>query len=120
MKDQKDKIKEFKKENQNELRSKMIIQFYDYCLDFYGVTRKQVEEKEFRSMVRLKEMQAMASFIELSEVYMFEGKQIAKEIGCNYSYISYIKHLGEVHRQLSPIYRQRLKQIISHFETKFL
>jgi len=120
MKDQKDKIKEFKEKRENELRSKMIIQFYDYCLNFYGVTRKQVEEKEFRARVRLQEMQAMASFIELSQVYMFEGKEIAREIGCSHYYIAYIKYLGEIHRQLSPIYRQRLKKIIAHFETEFI
>jgi len=116
----KNEIRKFKKQRQERKRQQMIIKFYDYCLDFYGVTRKQVEEKEFRSRVRLQEMQAMASFIELSKVYMFEVEEIAKEIGCKHSYISYIKYLGEIHRQLSPIYRQRLKKIIAHFETEFL
>lgn len=116
----KDEIRKFKEQRQEKKRREMIIKFYNYCLDYYGVTRKQCEEKEFRSRVRLQEMQAMASFIELSEVYMFEGEEIAKEIGCNHSYIAYIKYLGEIHRQLSPIYRQRLKNIIAHFETEFL
>lgn len=116
----KDEIERFKEERENKLRRKMIIEFYDYCLNFYGVTRKQVEEKQFRSRVRLQEMQAMASFIELSEVYMFEHQEIADEIGCNHSYIAYIKYLAEEHRQLSSVYRQRLKKIISHFDTKFL
>lgn len=115
-----DKIKEFQEENSKELRAKMLPKFFDYCLDYWGTTREKCRMKSRRKPLNLPELQALASLYELAQVYMYSAEEIAEEIGWNYSNMSHLRKLVYEHRSLSKVYRDRVKNIIGHFDNAFI